>query len=95
MRYADWKNLPEEDRRRLCQQLNAMEDWDLFKQVERAFLAEFGGHDGVDSAFCGIGGTVGPLNAIVVSMRAGARRTRLPEQFMGFPVVRGRRAAEG
>jgi hypothetical protein len=95
MKYARWKQLSEEERQSACQQLDPIEDWDLFKQVEQEFLGKFGGPKGVETAFCGICGTVGPLNAIAVQTRAGGAAVKLPKQFMGFPVIRQRRRSPG
>lgn len=90
MKYSQWKRLSEAKRCGACQQLNPMEDWALCKKVEREFLLAFGGPQ-VESAFCGICGTVGPLNGIAVCTRSGGPPVRLPKQFMGFPVIRRRR----
>jgi hypothetical protein len=95
MKYSEWKELSDDERSRLCQQLNPMDGWDLFKKVERAFLAQFGEGHNIESVFCGICGTVGPLNGIIVRGRPGARMTGVPKQFMGFPVIRGRRRDSG
>jgi hypothetical protein len=91
LKYAQWKRLSEKEMGEACQHLSPMQDWDLFKKIEQEFLMKFGGPEGVESAFCGFCGGLGPLNGITVHTRAGGPVVRLPKKFMGFPVVRSRR----
>ena len=86
MNFSEWKQLAEQDQRRLCQQLNPYEEWEVFKSVEKEFVSIHGAQPGIAKVFCGIGGTVGPLNAICVTIKKGQKRTKLPKEFMGFPV---------
>ena len=83
-----WSQLSQDEQRKRCQTLNPYEDWPFFKSIEEAFLKEFGEQPGVANVFCGFGSGLGPINAITVSIKKGAQRTKLPKYFMGFPVLR-------
>ena len=88
MRWPEWQSIGEEERKRLCQQLSPYEDWSVFKEVEKAFLSEFGSQEGIAKIFCGVGGGLGGLNSVTVSLAKGKKPTTLPESFMGFPIIR-------
>src|SRR5262245_48694165 len=88
MDFESWAALSAEEQYSRCQQLNPYEDWPLFKAVEAEFLREYGDQPGVASAFCGFADVMGPLNAITVTIKRGQRRTRLPETYLGFFVLR-------
>ena len=66
--------------------MNPYEDWPFLKAVERAFHHRFGAQPGVARVFCGFVDHWGTLVGISVSIRPGQPRTRLPKQFLGFPV---------
>jgi len=83
-----WKRLTDGERDMQCQKLNPYADWDFFKTIEAEFISMYGNQIGIKEVFCGIGGTVGSINAICVSIRRGGRRTMLPQNFLGFPVLR-------
>ncbi len=88
MIFNTWRDLSEAEREKKCQDLNPYEEWDVFKAVESAFLEEFGDQPGIDKAHCGLGSCMGPFNSIVVHIKRGQPRTKLPKQFLGFPVLR-------
>lgn len=88
MDFAAWSALSQADQDLLCQQLNPYEDWPLFKDVESEFVGRYGRQVGVDRVFCGMASGLGPCNAITVTIRSGSPRTKLPERFLGFPVLR-------
>jgi hypothetical protein len=88
MRFSDWLNLSDDERDKMCQQLNPYEDWDLFKTVETEFISKFGNQSGVGNVFCGSGAGLGAYNAITVEILPSSPRTKLPKSFLGFPVVK-------
>ena len=88
MNFQRWSRLSNDEQRMRCQSLNPYEDWPLFKSIEEAFVKEFGELPGIERVFCGFGSGLGPYSAITVTIKKGAPRTKLPEYFMGFPVVR-------
>jgi len=92
--FASWSRLSERERKAMCQQLNPYENWALFKAVESEFKRQYGSIEAVEKVFCGIGGCLGPLNALCVTIRKGAPRASLPKDFLGFPVLRRYRSRE-
>jgi len=88
MDLATWSALLETEREALCQDLNPYENWNLFKEIEAAFVRQYGDQPGVADVFCGMASCHGPLNAITVGIWRGCPRTRLPKRFLGFPVLR-------
>jgi len=88
MDLLEWERLSDSERSSRCQHLNPYEEWTLFKEVESLFVKRFGDQEGVGEVFCGIGGSLGPINAISVEIVAGKPRTKLPKDFLGFPVLR-------
>ena len=88
MKPSEWEKLPEQEQLDRCQQLNPYEEWDIFKAVEKSFMAAYGEQPAVGKVFCGIGGSVGPINAIGVTIKKGQPRSKLPEYFLGFPVLK-------
>jgi len=86
--FASWSTLSERERKATCQQLNPYENWALFKAVESEFKRQYGSIEAVEKVFCGIGGGLGGLNALCVTIRKGAPRASLPKHFLGFPVLR-------
>ena len=88
MNITDWKLLEEGERKEKCKVLNPYEEWDLFKAVESDFISEFENQPGIEKANCGIDPSMGPYNSIVVTIKRGQARTKLPKQFLGFPVLK-------
>lgn len=88
MTLTQWEALSEAEMDRKCQDLNPYEEWDVFKAVELAFLNAFKYEKGIESAHCGLGPCMGPFNSILVTIRRGEKRTKLPKKFMGFPVLK-------
>lgn len=88
MNFEDWSQLSSAEQKKRCQSLNPYEDWPLFKSIKAAFEKEYGEQSGVANIFCGVGSGLGHLNAISVSINKGAQPVKLPEFFMGFPVLR-------
>ena len=88
MTYNSWQLLNPEEQERKCQDLNPYEEWDVFKEVEKEFLREFGNQKGIEKVHCGLGPSMGPLNGIVITIRPGEKKTQTPKKFMGFPVYK-------
>jgi hypothetical protein len=88
MTWLEWSSLDEDARSQACQQLNPYDSWELFKEVEKAFLLEFARQEGVSEVFCGVGGGLGGANAVTVTIARGKKKTKLLDSFMGFPVIR-------
>ena len=64
MDLQSWKRLTDNERDMKCQELNPYEDWDFFKAIEAEFNSMYGNQSGIERVFCGVRGTVGPINAI-------------------------------
>ena len=88
MKYKKWIKLSEDEQNRRCQSLIVYDDWDLFKTVEQEFISQYGDQEGVGKVFCGLVGTLGPCNGIAVYIKSGKKRTKIPKQFLGFPVIK-------
>jgi len=88
MTFQVWESLSETERENRCQDLNPYEEWDVFKAIEAAFLAEWGKHPAVEKTHCGFGPCMGPYNSIVVTIRRGQPRIKLPKLFLGFPILK-------
>lgn len=82
--------LSEEEKNNVCQKLNPYEpsEWEVFKEVERRFTNKYGQLESVDSIFCGLASSLGPFNAINVTIKKGSKRTFLPKKYEGFPVLK-------
>ncbi len=87
MDFSEWKALSDGEQKEKCQWLDPQVARDVFKGVENEFLEKYGDQPGVDSAHCGYGPFIGPMNCIVVNLSMGETGADLPEEFLGFPVM--------
>ena len=83
-------HLSEKEKCEICQNLSPYKEteWEIFKEVEKLFIEEYGEHEAMGKAFCGFAGSLGPFNAISVTIKKGKKRLIVPENYYGFPVLK-------
>jgi len=83
-------NLSKENRDKAIQELNPYKknEWEIFKEVEKRFILEYGNHEAIGKVFCGLYSGVGSFNCLSVHIKKGKRKIKLPKHYHGFHIIK-------
>jgi hypothetical protein len=90
MTTEEYFDLSEERKNEVCQNLNPYEksEWEIFKTIERKFITEYKEHEAITDVFCGLAASLGPYNAITITIKKGKKRLITPKTYCGFPILK-------
>ena len=83
-------DLSDKRKQEVCQNLNPYEksEWEIFKGVEKKFIMEYKDHEAIENIFCGFAASLGPYNALTITIKKGKKKLITPKTYYGFPILK-------